>query len=113
MFDEVFAGEMRNSYANVRTTPVIQPPSAKKQMMQEESGSGQVGTTFDESQGEDEEPDNEELREAILNYVTQIKDANQDQICMDTEPIKNTGAKTVGAQLKNCVHVTGLMLSGC
>jgi len=32
---------------------------------------------------------------------------------MDTEPIKNTGAKTVGSQLKNCVHVTGLMLSGC
>jgi len=32
---------------------------------------------------------------------------------MDTEPIKNTGAKTVGSQLKYCTHVTGLMLSGC
>jgi len=39
-------------------------------MVQEESGSGQVGTTFDDSHCEDEEPDNEELREAILNYVT-------------------------------------------
>ena len=32
---------------------------------------------------------------------------------MDTEPINNTGAKTVGSQLKECVHVTGLMLSKC
>ena len=61
----------------------------------------------------EDEPDNEELREAILSYVGQIQDANQDQICMDTEPIKNTGARTVGSQLKNCSHVTGLMLSGC
>lgn len=30
---------------------------------------------------------------------------------MDTEPINNAGAKTVGSQLKECVHVTGLMLS--
>lgn len=68
LFDEVFEGEMRDSYGKVRVSPdkqfVASPDEGGSKVFEEESVV------------DDDEPEHEELRQAILNYVTQIKDAN-------------------------------------
>lgn len=59
---------MRDSYGKVRVSPdkqfVASPDEGGSKVFEEESVV------------DDDEPEHEELRQAILNYVTQIKDAN-------------------------------------